>query len=276
MNKNTDTIKILLAGEGGQGVQTIAKIITETAAQAGKEVAYIPYFGVEQRGTPSISFVTISSSLIRYPRFEAADVACIVISRAINKSANYISPNTEIIFDSSTVDTKKFPKTFMKFKGLQATKIAAEKFGQKSFNMIILGLLAKKLGLDFEIVWQVAQHNLADKLKDNSIKENNHNALQFGYEAVLEESKFPKPIYETKKSISIYKNSEKTAIIDPSLCKGCGICIEKCPVKALSFGDDLGVFAFPVPKIDLEKCIICGNCRRFCPDGAIGVDKNSK
>lgn len=275
MTKNK-ALKILLAGEGGQGVQTVAKVITETAHKSGKEVAYIPYFGVEQRGTPSISFVTISSNTIRYPRFEIADIACIVISRAIKKSSNYISPNTEIIFDSSTVDSKKFPKTFANFEAIPATKIATDQYGQKSFNMIMLGVLAKKIGLDFESTWFTAQENLADKLKDSKIKENNRQALICGYNADLERKVFTKPIFETKSTLSIYKNSQKTALINPALCKGCGICIEKCPVKALSYGDDLGVFAFPVPKIDLEKCIVCGNCRRFCPDGAIGVDKNTK
>jgi formate hydrogenlyase subunit 6/NADH:ubiquinone oxidoreductase subunit I len=36
----------------------------------------------------------------------------------------------------------------------------------------------------------------------------------------------------------------------------------------------LGVFATPIPKVDLEKCIACGNCRNFCPDGAISVIKD--
>ena len=42
--------KIVLAGEGGQGVQSIAKILVEAGYEAGKEVLYIPNFGVEQRG----------------------------------------------------------------------------------------------------------------------------------------------------------------------------------------------------------------------------------
>lgn len=277
MNKtiNNNTIKILLAGEGGQGVQTIAKIITETAVRSNKEVMYIPYFGVEQRGTPSISFVTISDQKIHYPRFKTADIAVVVITRAINKASEYISPNTEVIFDSSSTDHTKFPKKAMKLKALPATKIAADKFSQKSFNMIVLGILAKRLGLKFEIAWEVAEENLADKLKNAEIRENNRRALEYGYNAVLEQGKFSKAIFETKKTKNIYKNSQKIAEINPALCKGCGICIEKCPVKALSFGEDLGVFAFPVPEIDLGKCIACGNCRRFCPDSAIGVDKIS-
>ncbi len=275
-SRESKTIKILLAGEGGQGVQTIAKIITESAANSGYEVAYIPYFGVEQRGTPSISFVTISNKPIRYPRFKVADVACIVITRAIKKSSDYISPNTDIIFDSSTVNSKKFPKSFVKLSAIPATKIAAEKFTQKSFNMIVTGILAKRLNFDFETVWSIAETNLAEKLKDGKIRESNRSALSYGYEAVLEKSRFPHPLFETKSAVNIYKSQDKIAEMDPSLCKGCGLCIEKCPVKALSFGQDLGVFATPVPVVDLNKCILCGNCRRFCPDGAISVKKISK
>lgn len=112
-NKETKTIKILLAGEGGQGVQTIAKIITESAAQNGYEVAYIPYFGVEQRGTPSISFVTISNKPIRYPRFKVADIACIVITRAIKKSSEYISPNTDIILIARPLIVRSSPNLLL-------------------------------------------------------------------------------------------------------------------------------------------------------------------
>ena len=43
-------IKIVLAGEGGQGVQIIANMLAESAYAEGKEAAYIPNFGVEQRG----------------------------------------------------------------------------------------------------------------------------------------------------------------------------------------------------------------------------------
>ena len=35
--------KIVLAGEGGQGVQSIAKILVEAGYEAGKQVLYIPF-----------------------------------------------------------------------------------------------------------------------------------------------------------------------------------------------------------------------------------------
>jgi hypothetical protein len=60
-------IKIVLAGEGGHGVQSVAKILVEAAYEANKEVLYIPNFGVEQRGGVSIAFCQISDEKIGEP-----------------------------------------------------------------------------------------------------------------------------------------------------------------------------------------------------------------
>lgn len=57
------------------------------------------------------------------------------------------------------------------------------------------------------------------------------------------------------------------------LCKGCGICLEKCPTRALIFGKEMGVYSTPAPKVDPKKCNLCGICEINCPDCAIRVDK---
>lgn len=44
----SDLKRIMLAGEGGQGVQSVALILSEAAYKAGKQVMYIPNFGVER------------------------------------------------------------------------------------------------------------------------------------------------------------------------------------------------------------------------------------
>ena len=56
--------RIVLAGEGGQGVQSIAKILVEAGYEAGKEILYIPNFGVEQRGGVSIAFCQVADEKI--------------------------------------------------------------------------------------------------------------------------------------------------------------------------------------------------------------------
>jgi 2-oxoglutarate ferredoxin oxidoreductase subunit delta len=60
--------------------------------------------------------------------------------------------------------------------------------------------------------------------------------------------------------------------IFPALCKSCGICIEKCPFKALEFGTELGVYSSPIPKVDKDKCTLCNICDTYCPDCAIKVE----
>ena len=48
--------------------------------------------------------------------------------------------------------------------------------------------------------------------------------------------------------------------IDPELCKGCGLCLKKCPVDCIT-GDKKKPHT-----IDMERCIKCGTCLEVCPD----------
>ncbi|MEM3022744.1 MAG: 4Fe-4S binding protein [Candidatus Bathyarchaeia archaeon] len=62
--------------------------------------------------------------------------------------------------------------------------------------------------------------------------------------------------------------------IDSELCKGCGICIEFCPTKALALGDSLNSKGVrPAVLRDPSACRLCGLCELYCPDFAIAVAK---
>ena len=48
-----------------------------------------------------------------------------------------------------------------------------------------------------------------------------------------------------------------------SKCRGCDICVEKCPVYAIKIHKDDNGKTYA--KVDSHKCIGCGVCTRFCP-----------
>lgn len=48
-------------------------------------------------------------------------------------------------------------------------------------------------------------------------------------------------------------------------CVGCGVCIEECPVYAISMEDEKA-------KIDMDECIRCGTCHDVCPQEAVRHD----
>jgi len=268
------SVKILLAGEGGQGIQTIAKIVVESAAESGYKCSYIPSFGVEQRGSPSVAFVILGSEPISYPRFDTADYAVILQQRAVKTIAEYITPTTKVIFDSSTISTHNLPRKSVHVFAIPATKYAYENFTPKNFNLIIAGKICRIINIPLDIVWSTVRSLLAHKFQNQEAEINSKDALTFGYNAVFEVKEFSEASFSPSSQKIVFFGHDKKGEIVPTRCKGCGICIEKCPVRALKFSSILGVFATPVPEVDLEKCITCGNCRSFCPDGAINIEKN--
>ncbi|WP_331274012.1 4Fe-4S dicluster domain-containing protein [Capillibacterium thermochitinicola] len=59
--------------------------------------------------------------------------------------------------------------------------------------------------------------------------------------------------------------------IFPQLCKGCGLCIERCPTGVIRWADELGAYGTNRVTVDADGCITCKLCAIYCPDAAISV-----
>ncbi|HID11869.1 MAG TPA: 4Fe-4S dicluster domain-containing protein [Candidatus Latescibacteria bacterium] len=61
--------------------------------------------------------------------------------------------------------------------------------------------------------------------------------------------------------------------IDEGRCKGCGFCVEFCPVGVLELSDEVGDSGYPHARAaDVDRCIGCFNCATICPDAAISIE----
>lgn len=53
--------------------------------------------------------------------------------------------------------------------------------------------------------------------------------------------------------------------VSESMCIGCGVCVEECPVDAIALNDGIAV-------INDADCIRCGKCHDVCPQEAVRHD----
>jgi len=175
--------RITLAGEGGQGLQSIGEILARCASDAGLYTSYIPNFGVEKRGGVSIAFVQISDKPISSPRFDNSDIVIAMSERSIKRVEYYETPDTLLIYDSTLIPD--VPDTVAKHVvGVAATEIARTEFTPKVFNVLVLGFL---IGMTGMITLDTIENafNLRFKKyyeKNPALHELNMNALARGIE----------------------------------------------------------------------------------------------
>jgi ferredoxin len=55
-------------------------------------------------------------------------------------------------------------------------------------------------------------------------------------------------------------------VISRDLCVGCGLCVDTCPVEAISLDNE------NIAVVDAELCVDCGKCVEECPSEAISLD----
>lgn len=143
-------LRILLAGDGGQGIQTTADIIVKAAFNQDWQVSFIPNYGLEQRGGVSLAYIQISDQKIAYPKFSFADILVVLSKQARERTKKYQNSKTQI------GDYQNFEKLF-KEKNLT----------EKSLNIFTLGWLTGQLQknkiLEIEMVGKLLEEKLGQK-----------------------------------------------------------------------------------------------------------------
>ena len=65
--------------------------------------------------------------------------------------------------------------------------------------------------------------------------------------------------------------------VDERYCKGCLICVEVCPTKAITSSDKINAKGYVIPiEKDMSDCKACGLCELMCPDFAIAIETDEE
>ncbi|HET7755233.1 MAG TPA: 4Fe-4S binding protein [Anaeromyxobacteraceae bacterium] len=66
------------------------------------------------------------------------------------------------------------------------------------------------------------------------------------------------------------KKFQGVVVVNRETCKGCGFCVEFCPLEALELEKSYNAKGYHPPFLAKpEKCNGCDMCGLFCPDFAI-------
>jgi 2-oxoglutarate ferredoxin oxidoreductase subunit gamma len=180
--------RIVVGGEGGQGVQTVAEVLAEGAYASGLEASYMPNFGVEQRGGVSFAFVQIGDEPIIAPKFKGADLAVALSDRAFERLAPYLTPSTLVVVEASA---QRNPSSSPHASGgvvlVPAAKIAQAEFEPRAFNIIMLGVLAGLVNMvDEEALKTALERRMGYRFAARpQLRDLYHRALRRGKEMAL-------------------------------------------------------------------------------------------
>ena len=128
-------MEILIAGRGGQGAVTAARLLATAAFHEGKEVQAFPHFGIERRGAPTYAFLRIDKKpiLIR-SEIEKPDFAIILDPMMINDARVVKAEKVYINSSRSIKGTSHF----------DGTSIAIKIFGSDIVNTVMSAFFCAK------------------------------------------------------------------------------------------------------------------------------------
>jgi len=180
--------KIVFAGEGGQGVQSIAHAFANAAFAAGLNVTYMPNYGVEQRGGVSLGFLQFGQDVIGFPKFKTADILVVMCERAVARTETYIDRNTLYVYEADLIHSSKLAHIAAEKMPVPATSVAAEKLDPKVFNMVLAGAMLSEIPiLKREFLEKGLEQVFADKYKKKpQLRNLNKRALQLGEKCARE------------------------------------------------------------------------------------------
>ncbi len=171
-------IKTIFAGFGGQGVLSMGLNLAQAAMAEGKNVTYLPAYGVEVRGGTANCTVAISDQEIASPVASAPEFLVAMNKPSVIRFQNQVESGG-VIFINSTLIEMEISRGDIEVVRVAAGEIADKMGNSKSANMVMLGAFIKKSNLvSIKALIDEIKHTL--KNKENLVALN-EKALMAGY-----------------------------------------------------------------------------------------------
>lgn len=180
------TTNILIVGVGGQGTLLTSRIIADVAVQLGYDVKVSEVHGMAQRGGSVVTQVRYGEKIYS-PIISKAGADVLLAFEKIEAARwlDYLKPDGMVIINNEEVNPSPVMSGFAKYPHniidniaekikdvlvVNATDIAAECGNTKAANVVLVGVLAKAIGLPTEEVENAIREIVPAKALDVNLK----------------------------------------------------------------------------------------------------------
>ena len=139
-----ETMSILIAGYGGQGILFSGKVIAYAGLIDEKEISWLPSYGPEMRGGSANCTICLSNEAIASPYIQYPDYFVAMNQLAFNKFMPMVEKGGMAVYDSAIINGAT-DRGDVKVSGIDAVTLAEENGLKGLANMVITGKLYKEL-----------------------------------------------------------------------------------------------------------------------------------
>lgn len=157
----SNLLNILLVGVGGQGTILASKVLADVAMQCGLDVKMSEIHGMAQRGGSVITHVKLGDEVFS-PLVEKGEADVILAFEQLEalRWLEYLRPGGQVIINTQVIEPvpviigkAKYPQEIVEnikdknptASSMNALEIATECGNTKVSNVVMMGMLAKKL-----------------------------------------------------------------------------------------------------------------------------------
>lgn len=293
--------EIRIHGRGGQGAVVAAELLVMAAFENGSYGQAFPAFGGERRGAPVQAFVRLDDQPVRVRyRVNEPDIV-LILDRTLPNMIDVLAgirPGGVGLIDSEDSPLNLLWSAAAVIYPVPATRIGMEVFGQPLINPAILGALAAAT----DVITLPALQSAFLQRFPGAMGEKNGVASRMGYEFVRSAGARPTCVQPSGHAFGVPAAwpgedglggpgrplnfgqvvAPRTALayltggwrysqpdVDRSRCVGCGICATFCPDGCVRIVNKLAV-------VDYDYCKGCGICAQVCTRGAIHIVDQSE
>lgn len=167
---------VFIAGFGGQGALLAGNLLCYAAIIEGKNVSFLPAYGVEKRGGAAMCTVVIADGEVGSPVIGSPSVTVVLNQTSLDKYGLKVRPGGTLIVNSSLIDTSSFSRDDIEVILVPMNEIAMQLGDARMVNMVAIGVYAARSGA-------VSLPSLAEALQD-ALPERNHRFIPANVRAI--------------------------------------------------------------------------------------------